>query len=82
MKKNQKRPAVRQVRYAVIVTWQPSRVACRFGFIQAFLTPHEMDRVGADVTDLDHIGGRIMVVAADARIGQRVPLSPEDKAAA
>jgi hypothetical protein len=76
------KPTVRQIRYAVVVTWQPSRASAKYGFIQAFLTSHEKERVDADVTELDHIGGRIMVVSADARIGQRVPLSPEDKAAA
>jgi hypothetical protein len=81
MKKNQTKPALRRVRYAIVVTWQPSSVACEYGFIQAF-TGSSDGYVNEDVTELDHLGGRIMVVAANARVGQRVPLSPESKAAA
>lgn len=76
MKKPQpKKPVLASVRYAIVVTWQPSKVPCEYGFIQAF-TGSSDGHVNEDVTELDHIGGRIMPVAPDARIGQRVSLFP------
>ena len=82
MKKNTKKnavtdppkPRLEQKKWAVVVTWQPLATKARFGFIQGFARDSE------DVSELDHIGGRLVLVGKSARVGQRVLL--EEKAAA
>ena len=60
------KPRLEQKKWAVVVTWQPLATKARFGFIQGFARDSE------DVSELDHIGARLVLVGKGARVGQRI----------
>jgi len=70
-----KKTQPKRPRLAIVVTWQPLAAKAEYGFVQAF-TENEFEDLG----ELAHIGGRCILVASGARVGQRVKL--EEKAAA